>query len=305
MNDGQRLCPECGASHQILEGEAIWPVGWSCRQCGFEVETRDGIPMFAPALAGEMVGMDPAGFSKLAAVEDGNFWFEPRNRLLVSLLMRFFAEASDYLEIGCGSGFVLRGMEHAKPWRAVAASELHPQGLAFARQRLGTRAQFAQMDARQIPAEGAFDVIGAFDVLEHIEEDVMVLQAMRRALRASGGLILAVPQHPWLWSAADDIALHVRRYRRGELESKVSDAGFNILFSGSYTAALLPLMAASRLLNRGGGDREKSRGVELEMPGALNWLMRAALQAEVSLSLAGVRFAVGGSRVVVASKADR
>jgi SAM-dependent methyltransferase len=305
MSDGERLCPGCGAGDRILEGEAVWPIGWSCRQCGFEVETRDGIPMFSPALAGEMLGMDPAGFSKLAAVEGGNFWFEPRNRLLVSLILRFFTDASDYLEIGCGSGFVLRGVADAKPWRAVAASELHPQGLAFARQRLGTRAQFAQMDARQIPAQGAFDVIGAFDVLEHIEEDVVVLHAMHRALRAKGGLILAVPQHPWLWSAADDIALHVRRYRRGEIESKVSDAGFNILFSGSYTAALLPLMATSRLLNRGGGDRSKSRGVELEMPGVLNWFMRTALQVEVSLTLAGVRFPVGGSRVIVASKSDR
>ena len=131
-----------------------------------------------------MVGMDPSGFSKLAAVEDSNFWFEPRNRLLVSLLMRFFAEASDYLEIGCGSGFVLRGMANAKPWRVVAGSELHPQGLTLAQERLGDRAQFAQMDAREIPAESAFDVIGAFDVLEHIEEDAMVLGAMRRALRS-------------------------------------------------------------------------------------------------------------------------
>ena len=69
---------------------------------------------------------------------------------------------------------------------------------------------------------------------------------MHRAVRPAGGVLLTVPQHPWLWSNTDEVALHVRRYQSGELERKVQAAGFRILFSASYTALLLPLMAASR-----------------------------------------------------------
>lgn len=249
-----------------------------------------------------MVGMDPNDFSLLANVEDGNFWFEPRNRLLVSLLMRYFGSASDYLEVGCGNGFVLRGVAKAKAWRTVAGTELHSQGLQRARTRLGLKGQFAQMDARAIPAEDAFDVIGAFDVLEHIDQDEEVLRAMHRALRARGGVLLAVPQHPWLWSAADTLAMHVRRYRYGELETKVSAAGFRVIFTASYTTILLPLMAASRFLNRREEVDERSRGAELSVPKTLNRLMKTALHAEVSATLAGLRFPVGGSRIVAARK---
>lgn len=76
------------------------------------------------------------------------------------------------------------------------------------------RAACAQMDARAIPAEAVFDLIGAFDVIEHIEEDEAALAAIHRALAPGGVAIIAVPQHPWLWSEADDVAHHARRYSR-------------------------------------------------------------------------------------------
>ena len=103
-----------------------------------------------------------------------------------------------------------------------------------------------QMDARAIPAVDAFDLTGAFDVVEHVADDEGVLRGLRRATTAGGGTIIAVPQHPSLWSRADEIGHHQRRYRLGELEAKLRRNGFDILFSSSFTALLLPLMAVSR-----------------------------------------------------------
>ena len=80
------------------------------------------------------------------------------------------------------------------------------------------------MDARRIPYEAEFDVIGAFDVIEHIYEDAAVLQQMHRAVRPGGGIIVTVPQHRFLWSKQDEFSCHFRRYTRGELMSKVSCA---------------------------------------------------------------------------------
>ena len=299
MSPPCRLCPHCGASTEIRAGEAVWPDGWSCPSCAQKVETRDGVPIFAPALADTMSGMNLALFEDLARWEHNNFWFVPRNRLITRLLDRHFPSAERLMEIGCGTGFVLSEIANMKSWRRLVASELHPSGLAIARSRLDHRAEFVQMDARSIPARDAFDVIGAFDVLEHIKDDEAVLASMYRALSTAGGVLLTVPQHPWLWSGNDDSALHVRRYRRGELERKVRAAGFRVLFSGSYTTLLLPLMAASRWI---GAAKSDSLRQEFELPSAANALLRAILQVEVTLTLAGIHFPAGGSRVIVAGK---
>jgi SAM-dependent methyltransferase len=177
-------------------------------------------------------------------------------------------------------------------------SELHPSGLANARKRLPSAVEFVQMDARHIPALDVFDLTGAFDVIEHIADDEGVLHGMRAATRTGGGTIIAVPQHPWLWSRADDVAHHQRRYRRGELEEKLRRNGFEVLFSTSFTALLLPLMAVSRLKARGTENDDSFLG-EFRLNRHVNNLFIAILRAEIRMTLAGWRWPAGGSRIVV------
>ncbi|MGY8683060.1 class I SAM-dependent methyltransferase [Bradyrhizobium sp. UFLA05-153] len=253
--------------------------------------------MFAPDLADTISGMDPRGFEALAKVEAEHFWFVARNELLVGLANRFFPEARRFLEVGCGNGVVLRAFAQSRAWHRLVGSELHPSGLTFARKRL-PNVEFVQMDARNIPALNTFDLVGAFDVIEHIADDEGVLRGMRAATDTDGGIIVAVPQHPWLWSRADEIAYHERRYRRGELEEKFSRNGFEVLFSSSYTSLLLPLMIASRLKAQGKSSNEEVER-EFALDPRINGLFTAILRAEVRLTLAGLRWPAGGSRVVV------
>ena len=124
-------------------------------------------------------------------------------------------------------------------------------------------------------------------MIEHIADDEGVLRGMRAATRTGGGTIIAVPQHPWLWSRE-------RRYRRGELEAKLRRNGFEVLFSSSFTALLLPLMAASRLIGR---DSKTDDDVIGEF--RVNAMFIAILQAEIRMTLAGWRWPAGGSRIVV------
>ncbi|MGB3336734.1 MAG: class I SAM-dependent methyltransferase [Devosia sp.] len=254
--------------------------------------------MFAPELADIISGMNPANFGALAQVELEHFWFVPRNRLIVGLAAKYFPEAKRFLEIGCGNGAVLLAMAKARTWERLVGAELHPSGLVFARQRLPPDTEFVQMDAREIPAMGAFDLTGAFDVIEHIAEDEAVLKGMREATQLGGGVIIAVPQHPWLWSAADEMAHHERRYCRGELEKKMQRNGFEVLFSTSYTTVLLPLMTMSRLLSRQ-SNRIERVNQELLPNRTVNALLKATLNAEVAMTLKGVRWPAGGSRVIV------
>ncbi len=251
--------------------------------------------MFAPELADTATGFDPKAFHELATLEARHFWFVARNELIVGLAKKFFPQARTFLEVGCGTGFVLRAVAQSRQWERLVGSELHPSGLAYARKRLPPEAEAVQMDARHIPAQNFFDVVGAFDVIEHIAADMEVLQGIRKSIRSGGGVIISVPQHPWLWSRADEVAHHVRRYRRGELESKLRRSGFDILFSSSFTALLLPLMAASRLKK----TKDEEKPYEFSLNPALNHLLLQILRAEVRFTLAGVRWPLGGSRIVV------
>jgi hypothetical protein len=91
----------------------------------------------------------------------------------------------------------------------------------------------------------------------------------------------------------------VRRYRRGELEGKLERNGFVVLFSSSFVSLLLPLMIVSRMISRlRGKDAEPGR--EFAIAPMTNRMLAAILRAEVRATLAGMRWPVGGSRVVVA-----
>jgi SAM-dependent methyltransferase len=303
MNDEERsasrICAACGAGERFGVDEPVWPIGWHCASCGYVIPNSADIAMLAPELADTVSGFDPVSFATIADIETGNFWFVARRELIVGLVARFFPEARSFLEIGCGTGAVLQALKGARQWRRLAGSDLHPTGLAQARARMPEGVEFVQMNALAIPARAVFDLVGAFDVVEHIADDEGVLRAIHSALRPGGGTIISVPQHPWLWSKADEVAHHQRRYRRGELEAKLQRNGFEILTSLSYTAFLLPLLIMSRLAAR---IRPSARDLEREdKPHPLvNAALLAVLRAEVRLTQAGLHWPAGGSRVVVA-----
>ena len=114
-------------------------------------------------------------------------------------------------------------------------------------------------------------------------------------------MAITVPQHPWLWSAADDSACHVRRYKVGELREKLQRAGFKIEFDTSFVSLLLPAMLASRLSKRQKQMREDSMP-ELNLPGWLNGAFERVMKLERSVISAGWRFKLGGSRLLIATK---
>ncbi len=288
-----KICLRCQAA---LEED-----GWQCSACGYQPPRIAGFPAFAPALAASNEGYDAAYYGELYALEARNYWFRARNALLTWAMRRYFPVAQNFFEIGCGTGFVLAGIAHALPQLALHASEVSSSGLPYAAQRV-PRAEFLQMDARAIPYAEHFDIIGLFDVLEHIEDDVRVLAQAHRALRRGGGLLITVPQHRFLWSQYDEHAHHVRRYGARELRDKLLQAGFRIVMMTSFVSLLLPLMTVSRLMRRApraGYDVL----AELRVGRITNFLLEAVLALERALIKIGVRFPAGGSLLVIARQA--
>ena len=274
--------------------------GWRCPFCHIEPAQVAGFTAFAPQLMTSGQGYDPSFFSRLVDLEPKNFWFRARNELISWAVGNYFPNARTLLEIGCGTGFVLWGLQNSHPRLHLYGSEIHIEGLVHATKRL-TNATLFQMDARQIPFEWEFDVVGAFDVLEHISEDEAVLGQMYQATRGEGGIIVTVPGHEFLWSPADEHAHHVRRYKPKDLVSKIERAGFRILRSTSFVSLLLPVLMASRIAQRlRAGSYDEFD--ELTSGGLVNASLEKALSFERLMIRAGVSFFAGGSLLVVAQK---
>jgi SAM-dependent methyltransferase len=247
-------------------------------------------------------GFKPEYFARLAAIEKANFWFRARNGLIQWALRNYFPDAKSFFEVGCGTGFVLAGIRETFPRMRLVGSEIFAEGLVFAKARL-PKVEFYQMEARRIPFECEFDVVGTFDVLEHVVEDEIVLAQMFNAARPGGGLLVTVPQHRFLWSASDQYAMHQRRYNRAELRAKVESAGFQIERITSFNSLLLPLMIWSRLQRTREQDFQPWR--ELEISPALNQTLESILKLERILIRKGISFPAGGSLLLVGRKALR
>ncbi len=271
-----------------------------CPECGYSPVQKDGFPLYAFDFSKSGGGFKSTYFSELAQLEAKNFWFCSRNELIVWALRKYCKNFRSFLEVGCGTGFVLSGVSKAFPDAKLLGSEIFTTGLGFAAARLPS-VNFIQMDARNIPYRDEFDVIGAFDVLEHIEDDLAVLSEVRSALKKNGFLLLSVPQHSWLWSPVDEYACHVRRYSASELRRKLKSVGFVILRSTSFVSFLLPIMMLSRLLKRYSRSNIDYLD-ELKLSKNLNALLLKVMQLEIYLIKIGISLPIGGSRLVLAKR---
>ncbi|MCW6038509.1 class I SAM-dependent methyltransferase [Spirulina subsalsa FACHB-351] len=273
---------------------------WTCPACGYAPSYLEGYLSFAPELAAMSEGFEAKFFPQLAKLESKNFWFRSRNHLIIHTIKHYFPKAQSFLEIGCGTGFVLQAIERKIPYLTLFGSEIFCTGLEFASKRLH-KTTLLQMDACKIPFFQEFDLIGAFDVLEHIRHDQEALKQIYQATKPRGGIILTVPQHPWLWSQADDYAHHFRRYCAIELHQKVENAGFQVIAKTSFVSLILPLMLISRWRYRTSKVNYNPLS-ELEINPLINTVLESLLNVERSLLNLGVSLPVGGSLLLVAQK---
>jgi SAM-dependent methyltransferase len=297
-----RLCKSSGPGmRRCLKCSTEFPgPDWICPCCQFQPTMVGGFLSFAPELAGTSDGYDADFHHLLDQAQERSFWFRCRNRLIADIARQWFPSAATILEIGCGTGYVLAGLREALPYARYTGSESSATGLAYAACRLGSDVSLLQMNAEAIPFANEYDAIAACDVLEHLRDDVKALGEINWALKPGGYALLTVPQHPMLWSDADVLARHQRRYRRGELAAKCSTVGLQVVMDTSFVFSLLPVMMAQRLVR--GRGKAYDLNSELSLPRWLDRILFTFLDAERRCIGTGMRFPVGGSRVVLARK---
>ncbi|MBU6334943.1 MAG: class I SAM-dependent methyltransferase [Chloroflexi bacterium] len=133
-------------------------------------------------------------FAYLYEREDQHWWFRARNDVILWAIKRFIGRFGVLLEDGCGNGYVLAAIKHEYPDATYHGNEYFEDALRFARMRLPD-VTFTREDITKMNSSAQYDVIGMFDVLEHIDDDVAAVQKCHQALHPNGHLIISVPQH--------------------------------------------------------------------------------------------------------------
>lgn len=244
-------------------------------------------------------GFTSSFFDALPVLEERHFWFIGRNALIAWAVGRYFPLARTFLEVGCGTAQVTGALQRACPALSFTASEALREGLLVA-ERKAPGAELVQADVQDLPWEEEFDIVGAFDVLEHVADHAGAARQIARAVKPGGGVIVTVPQHPWLWSPLDDYSHHHRRYSRSALVALLAQAGLRVDRVTSFVSLLFPVLIASRLAQRG---RPVDPHGEYRLSRFANWVGEKTLNVERALIRSGVSLPVGGSLLAIARRA--
>jgi 2-polyprenyl-3-methyl-5-hydroxy-6-metoxy-1,4-benzoquinol methylase len=265
----------------------------------------DGIKCFSPEMASSYADYPDGGFDLTDKGGESSFWVRSRNRLFKSIVYDHLVSPgkTKFLEIGCGTGgFIQQIVENEN--LEITGSEIYLKGLLYAKKNL-PNVDFIQFDVTQGVVGEKFNLIVAFDVLEHIENDVAAISNINRMLHKGGGLIIAVPQHMFLWSKLDEILKHKRRYSRRELVTKLQANEFDVNYSTSFLFILFPLVLIARMFDKG-RDQSQSDEVALEkrvkFSNVLNWIFDRLMRIDEALIRLGISLPFGGTLVVVARK---
>lgn len=241
-----------------------------------------------------------------AEIEDRSFWFQHRNSLIAALAQQW-APGAAFCDVGGGNG--------------VVSAALQAQGRRVTLIEPGRAACACARDVRQIGVvhEGTLEdagidphpLLGAFDVVEHIEDSVGFLRLMREHTSPQGTVIIAVPAFQWLWSNEDDDVGHFRRYTRKSLRLELEAAGWQVEQTSHFFSFLVFPIALMRAFpwrlglrkSRGQGAAIDAKRIQREHAGGNNALAQTAQKAfrwEIPWILKGRSLPFGSSVIAIA-----
>jgi 2-polyprenyl-3-methyl-5-hydroxy-6-metoxy-1,4-benzoquinol methylase len=243
------------------------------------------------------------GIERLVTAEDRHFWFRARNDIIAALAGASVLRLPGgfrVLEVGCGSGNVLRVLKSLADARGtVEGLEVSAQAASSARARTGLKVTTGYLS--DLDPDESFDLIAAFDVLEHIADEAAVLAQIRGRLTDGGRLILTVPAHQTLWSPFDVASGHERRYTLETLSRALRGSGFEIEYLTYFMSLLFPpLWLRRRFLKGKNRSMSALLDSEFQIIPVINELAYEVLRQEARVIRARRKLPVGASIAAIA-----
>jgi SAM-dependent methyltransferase len=252
--------------------------------------------------------VEAAAYETFARNERDHFWFVGRRAIFFDQIRRHVGDLGDdsvVLDLGCGVGGMLAPMAE---FGAVRGMDIDPGSLHFCRER-GFPEVFKGFGDHLPIADESLDLIGAFDVLEHIPEEAETIAECYRALKPGGWFFLSGPAYQFLYTHQDKMVHHQRRYTVGDLKRKFRAAGFEIEKASYINFFLFPLIFASLMVKKvqerlnPPSDEETRFNTDVALPGWLNSLFTRVFSAERHV-LRFVSVPVGHSVILMARKPE-
>jgi SAM-dependent methyltransferase len=220
--------------------------------------------------------MERIVYQQMAELDDRHWWYRARRDVLANLIRReaLPPQNAKILEIGCGTGHNLAMLGQ---FGHVDGLELDDEARALSERRLGRSIMSAPLpELAGVPGRH-YDLIGAFDVIEHIDDDHAALASIATKLKPGGKFVIAVPAHQWMWSAHDVVNHHKRRYSKRALRQLIERSPLTLDKIGYFNSLLFPLAIAERAASK---LRGKDRADVNLPPAPLNAALEKVFAAE-------------------------
>lgn len=220
--------------------------------------------------------MERVVYEQMAELDQRHWWYRARREVLAALIARNVRPPAGaaILEIGCGTG---HNLEMLGQFGTVDALELDDQARAIAQQRLGKIVMKSPLPELNGVKTAHYDMIGAFDVIEHVVDDSAALASIAKRLKPGGKLVMTVPAHQWMWSAHDVVNHHHRRYSKAGLRALIAASPLELDAIGYFNSLLFPVAVAERLASKARGKDQ----ADLKLPAApLNTALEKAFALE-------------------------
>lgn len=240
--------------------------------------------------------MERQTYDRMRVLEQTHWWFTARRDILASEIGRLpLPKPARILEVGCGPG---GNLELLKTFGEVRAIEPDEESRAYAAERSGCIVEGGLLPDGLPDLGGPFDMVAAFDVVEHVDDDWGAVAALGGLLKPGGFLVTTVPAYQWMWSEHDAHHHHKRRYTLADYRKRFDRAGLKVRRATYFNSVLFPPIAAVRLAKNAAGLKGDDEG--LPSP-ALNGILRGLFGAEKALLKAtdlpfGVSILVIGER---------
>jgi SAM-dependent methyltransferase len=244
--------------------------------------------------------LDQHTYEILYRIEEGHWWHAARRNMVLDWIKQSYPARHDLkiLDAGCGTGLMLQQLRELGTAEGVDISE---EALDFCRRR--GMVNVRQADVHHLPYDAStYDVVTALDVLEHVDDDVAVLDEFARVLRAGGRAYLFVPAHKWLWSLQDEVSHHRRRYTAKTLREALSASNLTVERLSYVSTLLLPVIFLGRQWLKV-TLRFRPRDTENDLhPAWSNGILRGIFESEIPM-LRRTNMPFGASLLCTARKA--
>ena len=240
-------------------------------------------------------------YAEYSEIEDTHWWFRGRREIFTRLLAPLADRPRTILDIGFGTGAMLLFLER---YGTVVGMDMAMDAIRFARTR--SQAPMLLGDITRIPlADASVDLVTAFDIIEHVENDGAAFRELARVCRPNGHVLLTVPAFRFLWGNQDVVSHHQRRYTLPELRARVQAAGLVPRRLSYFNALLFPIVAAVRVARRlrGAPEGEVRSDFGMTKPGLVNDALSRVFGAE-GRWLARGRLPIGVSLVCLAERRE-